>query len=580
MKLNLKLFFVAAFALLLFTHSARAQTKAERIDALVEKYGEYGKFNGSYLVAQDGKVLTKGGIGLANMEWQMPNTADTKHRLGSITKQFTAMLILQLVQEGKVALDAPIATYLPDYPKKTGDIITVHHLLTHTGGVPNYTTPLFFAEQSRDDYTPDDFVKVFAEKELDFAPGEKFNYSNSGYFLLGVIIEKVTSMTYEEALQTMVLQPLGMKNSGYDNYEDILEKRATGYEKTGEGYKTADYLSMTLPYSAGSMYATVEDLFTWDRALATGKLLDEKMQKLYYAPHVEALGMHYAYGWLVGENTVGNTEETVSVIAHSGGINGFNTNLTRYPHDQSVIILLNNTGGAPLQKMTEQISGILEGKTYDMPRASIAAEVKKAMQNGTKADGLAVYEKLKNDAGYELDEDEMNAAGYVVLREGNTEGALAMFKINMQEFPKSSNVYDSYAEAQMKNGNEAEAIKNYRKSYAMNPANMNAVEMIKKMGGDTSDLEKEITVDAAILESYVGKYELAPSFILTVTKEGKQMKAQATGQPAFDIFPSSDTEFYLTAVEARLVFKVNEKGEAERVILLQGGQEIEGEKVE
>ena len=170
-----------------------SQSKTEQLDKLLNLYHEYGQFNGSVLVAEQGEVIYKKGFGMANMEWDIPNEPNTKHRLGSITKQFTAMLILQLVADGAVDLEAPITSYLPDYPKETGDKITIHHLLTHTSGIPNYTAfPNFFQEQSRNPYTPDEFVEVFAHKKLDFAPGERFSYSNSGYFLLGVIAEKLT----------------------------------------------------------------------------------------------------------------------------------------------------------------------------------------------------------------------------------------------------------------------------------------------------------------------------------------------------------------------------------------------------
>ena len=152
-----------------------AQTKVEQIEELLSTYEEYGKFNGSVLVSDQGKVIYKKGFGLANMEWDIPNQPNTKHRLGSITKQFTAMLILQLVAEGKLDLKEPITKYLLDYPKATGDIITTHHLLTHTSGIPNYTSfPKFMADESRNPYSPEEFVKKFDEKELDFAPGEKF----------------------------------------------------------------------------------------------------------------------------------------------------------------------------------------------------------------------------------------------------------------------------------------------------------------------------------------------------------------------------------------------------------------------
>jgi CubicO group peptidase (beta-lactamase class C family) len=198
MKQNSKYFlkkksFIGIFILLMSVNISFGQSKIEQLDELINLYTEYGQFNGSVLVAEKSEILFKMGFGLANMEWNIPNQADTKHRLGSITKQFTSMLIMQLVEQGKLKLDVPISTYLPDYPKSNGDIITIHHLLTHTSGTPNYTSfPGFFRDSSRDPYAPEDFVSVFADSTLQFKPGEKFAYSNSGYFLLGVIIEKVT----------------------------------------------------------------------------------------------------------------------------------------------------------------------------------------------------------------------------------------------------------------------------------------------------------------------------------------------------------------------------------------------------
>jgi CubicO group peptidase (beta-lactamase class C family) len=209
--------------LLLVSNINFAQTKVEQIEELLSTCEAYGKFNGSVLVSDQGKVLYKKGFGLANMEWDIPNQPNTKHRLGSITKQFTAMLILQLVAEGKLDLKAPITTYLPDYPKTSGDVITIHHLLTHTSGIPNYTAfPKFMEDESRNPYTPEEFLKTFADKALDFTPGDKFSYSNSGYFLLGVLIEKLAGKSYEKMLQDKIFIPLNMKDSGYDNHGDIL----------------------------------------------------------------------------------------------------------------------------------------------------------------------------------------------------------------------------------------------------------------------------------------------------------------------------------------------------------------------
>ena len=240
-------------------------------------------------------------------------STNTKHRLGSITKQFTAMLILQLVAEGKLDLQAPITTYLPDYPKASGDIITSHHLLTHTSGIPNYTAfPKFMEDESRNPYTPEEFVKKFNNKSLDFTPGEKFSYSNSGYFLLGVLVEKIAGKSYEQMLQDEIFSPLNMKNTGYDNHEDILKNRATGYEKQGGGYVNSSYLDMSIPYAAGSIYSTVEDLYKWDQALYTTSILPKEYMTLYFKPYIPALGnAHYGYGWGVGYAKIGKSTDSI-----------------------------------------------------------------------------------------------------------------------------------------------------------------------------------------------------------------------------------------------------------------------------
>lgn len=558
-----------------------SQSKTEQLDKLLNLYHEYGQFNGSVLVAEQGEVIYKKGFGMANMEWDIPNEPNTKHRLGSITKQFTAMLILQLVADGAVDLEAPITSYLPDYPKETGDQITIHHLLTHTSGIPNYTSfPNFFKEESRNPYTPDEFVEVFAHKKLDFAPGERFSYSNSGYFLLGVVAEKLTGKTYEQLLHDNIFTPAGMNDTGYDNHEDIVKNRATGYEKDGLGYVNASYLDMSIPYAAGSMYSTVEDLYLWDQALYTDKLLPQALLDLYFKPYISAFGdSHYAYGWGVGKEMIGNTEDSVEAISHGGGINGFNTNISRVTSDKSLVVLLNNTGGAALNEITSAIRGILYNKTYDFPKKSVANEVLGIVQEKGIEAGIAHFHTIKDKDTYNLSEDEINGIGYQLMGAGKTEEALQIFKLNVDEFPKGFNVYDSYAEALMNLGQNDAAIENYRKSVEMNPANQNGIDMLEKLGVDISDLVEEVIVPDDLLKSYVGKYELAPGFILTVTKEGSQLKAQATGQPAFDIYPKSNTVFYLKVVTAQVTFNTAKDGTIESLTLLQGGREMTGMKM-
>ncbi len=346
-----------------FALAQTAADKAAKIDQLMAEYFKQGTFNGSVLVAERGRVIFKKGYGFADMEWEIPNAADTKFRLGSITKQFTATLILQLVEQGKIKLDARMTEYLPDYRKDTGDRVTIHHLLTHTSGIPSYTgLPGFFKDISRNPYTVADFVKKYCSNDLSFEPGSKFAYNNSGYFLLGAIIEKVTGKTYEQALKENILDPLGMKDTGYDHHETIMKKRAEGYEKSPRGIINAPYLDMSLPYAAGSLYSTVEDLFLWDQALYTEKALSAQSKELMFKPNLN----NYGYGWTINTQTAGS--KSINIVGHGGGINGFNTLITRLVADRHLIVLLNNTGGTKLGEMSREITNILYDQPFNLPK--------------------------------------------------------------------------------------------------------------------------------------------------------------------------------------------------------------------
>lgn len=577
----LKIF--SALAILLFACSASfGQSKTEKLDELLNMYSDYGKFNGSVLVAENGKIIYEKGFGMADMEWNIPNNPLTKHRLGSVTKQFTAMIIMQLVEQGKLKLDVPISTYLPDYPKPNGDKITIHQLLTHTSGTPNFTSfPNYMSEISINQYPAEELIKIFSASPLDFEPGTRYSYSNSGYFLLGVIIEKVTGKPYEEVLHDQILTPLKMNNSGYDHHETILENRASGYQKRGNQLINAPYINMSVPFSAGAMYSTVEDLYLWDQALYTHQLLSEDNMKLMFSKHIPSGGQsYYGYGWGLYKTPIGSSADSIDVIAHTGSINGFTSIIERIPADRNLIVLLNNTGGAPLIEMSTAIAGILYNKEYKFPKRSLATLLMQTINEDGIEAGLKTFEKNKGSEDYELSEGEMNNIGYQVMSAGKIKEAIEVFKLNVKEFPKSSNVYDSLGEAYMNDGNKEEAIENYKKSVEINPANQNGIDMLAKLGVDTSSLTKEVTVDDKILEDYVGKYELAPGFNLTVRKDGKQMMTQATGQSEFPIFPKSDNVFYLKVVEAQLTFNRNSDGVVDSVTLLQGGQEITGKKLE
>ena len=554
-----------------------SQSKPEKIDELLNRYLEYRLFNGSALVADNGEVIFKKGYGLANMEWNIPNSYDTKFRLGSITKQFTSMLIMQLVQKDKIKLEDKITDYLPFYRKDIGDKVTIEMLLTHTSGIPSYTNqPDFFEKTSKQYYAPDDFIKEYCSEDLEFEPGTKFNYNNSGYFILGGTIEHVTGKTYEEALLENIIKPLELSETGYDNFESIINKRAAGYEKTGSGYSIAPYLDMALPYAAGSLYSTVEDLYKWDMALLNDKLLPKKYMDDIFTGRVDARNSKYAYGWFI--DTVSLAEQEFVVYNHGGGINGFNTINYIIPQKGQVVILFSNAGGAPLNNITNAIISILNGQDYKFPAKPLVDQLNKTIEKASITEAINEFNKLKNDKElYSYNERELNLLGYTYLRANKIEEAIAIFKLNIQEYPKSWNVYDSYAEALMVNGENEVAIENYKKSLELNPNNKQGIEQLKKLGVDYK--VAEIVVENSTIIKYVGEYQLFPEFVITIRVDGNRIFAQATGQSEIELFPLSETKFYDKVVNAQMEFFADGKGEIEKMILYQNNREMPGKKI-
>ncbi len=552
---------------------ATAQDKAQKIDELLKNYYDYGQFNGSVLVAEKGKVIYAKGFGMANMEWAIPNQPDTKFRIGSVTKQFTAALILQLVEAGKIKLDGKITDYLSDYRKDTGDRITVHQLLNHTSGIPSYTNQAnFFAEVSRDPSSVTDFVKKHASGELEFEPGTKFNYNNSGYFLLGAIIEKVTGKSYESVLKTRIFEPLGMTNSGYDNHAPLLQKRAAGYEKTPAGFVNAAYLDMSLPYAAGSLYSTVEDLYKWDQSLYGDKILSAASKKLMFTPGLS----NYGYGFLIADQPIGKTSEKTKVIQHGGGINGFNSLLTRLIDKQQTIILLDNVGlGRNHANITNSVINILNNQPFDAPKKSFNEMLyKTALEKGGAA-AVVEYRKLKTDqtAIYDFSEGELNALGYQLLAAKRPLDALEIFKLNVEMFPKSSNPYDSLGEVYLAGDQKELALANYKKALELDPKNSNAAQIINRLEGKT------VKINTAVYDDYVGEYEIAPGFILTVIREGEKLMGQATGQGKLEFEPTSETQFVVSAIKGSVSFEKDVAGKTTGLILIQNGRTIKAKKI-
>ncbi len=576
-RTSLKILVLFILGILALHGHAFAQDKAKKVDELLSLYYKYGQFNGSALVADNGKVIFRKGFGLANMEWNIPNEPDTKFRLGSLTKQFTATLILQLVEQNKINLEAKLSDYLPEYRKDTGSKVTIHNLLSHTSGIPSYTSvPGFFQNISRNPFTVDDFIKKYASGDLEFEPGTKFTYSNSGYFILGAIIEKVTGKRYEQVLKENIFDPVGMKKSGYDHYGTIIDKRAAGYVKTPRGYENAPYLDMTIPYAAGSLYSTVEDLFIWDQALYENKILSAKSKELMFKPNLS----DYGYGFVVTKATLGpNKTLVVPVIQHSGGINGFSTTIVRMVGEKRLVVLLDNTSqGRNLEAIARGIISILYDQPYETPKRSIAETLLQTIVGKDVASAIKQYHDLKTNhsAEYDFRQMELNTLGYQLLQMNKVVEAIEIFKLNVEAYPQVSNTYDSLGEAYMVHGNKELAIWNYKKSLELDPKNANATSKLSSL---TTERQEIKPADPRLYDTYAGDYEVVPSFIITITNEDSKLMAQATGQPKFQLFPTSETEFSLKAVSAQITFVRDEQGQVVQLILNQNGRKTTAKKI-
>jgi len=326
-------------------------------------------FMGSVLVARAGEVLLSAGYGMANLEHDVPHTPQTKFRIGSITKQFTAAAILQLQEQGLLEVHDSISTYLPDYPN--GEQITVHHLLNHTSGIPNYTELNNFEQTTKIKVTLDDLIARFSGEPLEFTPGERYRYTNSGYVVLTKIIETVSGHSYADYLQHQILEPLGMVDSGYDRQEVILPHRASGYIFSGEAYQNADFVDMSWPSGAGGMYSTIEDLYKWEQGLYTDTVLSASSREMMFTPKVVVRAEEDGKGYYHGYGGIICTHYERKLLYHGGGIDGFSTRIARYPDERISIIVLTNIDAAsatPVVPIANDLAAILFGEPYELPK--------------------------------------------------------------------------------------------------------------------------------------------------------------------------------------------------------------------
>jgi len=372
---------------------APAQDMAAQLDHILAGYQQNRAFIGSALVAKGGKVLLEKGYGMANIELGVPNGPDTKFRLGSITKQFTSAAILQLEEQGKLSVNDLACKYVPECPD-TWKTITIHQLLTHTSGIPSYTDGGEFMKPAmmRIPRTPLEVLLLTKDKSLEFQPGEKYKYDNSGYIFLGVIIEKVSGEKYADYLRKHIFGPLDMQDSGYDVTAEILKNRAAGYApQPGGGFRNAEYIDMSLPYAAGSLYSTARDLYRWDRSLYTEKVLSKASKEKMWTP----VKNNYGYGW--GINVRGRKQ-----VSHGGGINGFSTFIARYPDDDAFVVVLSNNQQANSGAIAAGLAGVMFGEGTQLPweRKTVTLDAKTLDRYAGKYQAGPMEVTISNENGH------------------------------------------------------------------------------------------------------------------------------------------------------------------------------------
>ncbi len=519
---------------------------AERIDAAIAPYYKADGPGATVIVMRDGQPLLRKAYGMADVAAKVPLRADSALRLGSITKQFTATAILMLADEGKLAVSDPITKFFPDYPTQ-GKRITVEHLLTHTSGIVSYTSKMSYRDTMARDMGVAQMIDSFKADPLEFAPGTSYNYNNSGYFLLGAIVEKVSGMSYAKFVEQRIFVPLGMANTAYEGFERGPASRAIGHSVAPGGWEQSPGLSMSQPYAAGALVSTVDDLARWDAAIAAGKLLKPATWQQAFTPYKLADGKstNYGYGWAVGKLRGSQS------IGHGGGINGFSTYAVRLPEHKVYVAVLSNadSGLAQPTMVAHKAAALAIGKPFP--------EHKPVLLDAKALDAYAGAYKVDDKTGRTVRREQDHL---VMQRSGRAPVALYPFA------PDSFFVKDGLT--LFKFGRNAKG------DVAQLTLDDDGVETVNLRTGDAVAERKEVALPAAVLDGFSGNFELKPGFVITFSRDGAKFFAQATGQRKFALMPVSDNTFYVKDLDAEVRFDGNDQ-----IMLFQAGQSTSAKRI-
>jgi len=534
------------FAFFFFSFiSVNAQSLEAEVDKVAAEYFKTNEPGGVISIFKNGNEIYKKAFGLANLESTIPMNSDMVFEIGSITKQFTAVAILQLVEQGKLHLNDPIFQYLPDYPVH-GKQITIHQLLTHTSGIPNYTNMPQWANVWRNDLSPEETLNLFKNQPLDFKPGSQFNYTNSGYVVLGLLIEKVAGMPYAKYIEQFLFKPAGMSHTQFGSRNAIISNRVQGYQK-GETYVNAEYLSFSQPYAAGALMSTASDLQLWNKAIRKGKLISKESLALAITNYKDGMdkNINYGYGWQTNSLYGSPTWE------HGGGIFGFVSYVQYFPlEDLNIVVLTNCDSYNPEAISTKVATLLLNKKNIAYP---------------------AIYVEPQTTSRYVGDyifDDFVTRS--ITLEEGVLYSQIpGGTKIKLIPIAENEFAYQDIIDARIR-------FDRKEKGYEATLTNRIFTKkgMIKTA---TEPKRKEITVSPLVLDTYLGSYSIAPNLNFEVLLENNQLYIHFPGQPKVALFATSTHHFFAKLVEATFEFKNNDK-EPITVTIRQNGQTIIGTK--
>lgn len=499
------------------------------------------------LVARGDQLLYKGARGMASIELGVPMQADQLLRIGSVTKQFAAAALLRQIDQGQARLDDPLARFLPDYPN--GSQITLVQLLNHTSGVKSYTgIPGYMGDPVRRDLSTAQLIKEFKDLPVDFAPGEKWAYNNSGYVLLGAVVESVSGKRWHEAIDQLLLQPAGITSVHYQAGDKLFKGLAQGYTLNGQGQVApAGFLSMTQPHAAGALIANTEGLWRWNQALHGGKLISPASYARMTAAEGAAKPHHYGYGLLTG------TLRDQVLLSHGGGIHGFTAMLSYLPASQTTVVLLRNSDGPGLNldQVARKLAAFAIGEPFAEPRAVAVPAEQLASAEGLYAlDGTQTRTLRVKDG--------------VLQSQRSGAGTAALIPLGQDRFA----VPDSLSELQLERGADGKVV-------AVRVFNNG--ERAGERWARSGELPPErsfITLSPAQLQLLVGDYA-APQFSIKVfVSDQGRLLGQAPGQPSFELQASTPRQVHVPQVGAQLDFGGEEGQPATALTLRQGGQTL------